>query len=223
MSEFLSVFLVEAGEQIDRLEEGFLRLEEEPDNAELLQSIFRAAHTLKGSAGMMGYSAMASLTHHLEDVLGQLRDGKLAVSPKVVDVLLLALDQLKALRNAAADGVEPDEGPVAVVVDALRTVASSSDTASDASKPLETSASTTSVQPSPVSSTRALNVRVMLADECVMPSARAFMVLRELDALGRVVESTPSRRDIEGGKAGRELRFVVETQCTADEVRGAVE
>ena len=228
MSEFLSVFLAEASEQIEQLEEGFLRLEQEPGNQELLQNVFRAAHTLKGSAGMMGYAAMAGLTHHLEDVLGQLRDGQLSPDVAVVDALLLALDQLKVLRDAAAEGAEPDEGAVAVVVDALRAVASGARGEPEGVPPQNDASPTATAvasdeAPRSLPTTRRLSVRVRLADECAMPSARAFMVLRELDALGRVVESKPSRRDIEGGKAGHDLACVVETDAGEDALREAVE
>jgi two-component system chemotaxis sensor kinase CheA len=95
----IELFLQEADEQLQLLDEDFVKLEHEADSAELLQEIFRAAHTLKGSSAMLGYREMADLAHVMEAVLDQLRNGTLAVSTEVVDALLHGLDGLRLLRD----------------------------------------------------------------------------------------------------------------------------
>jgi len=100
----LKVFLQEADDLIELLDEDFIRLGQEADNADLLQEIFRAAHTLKGSSGMLGFTAMASLTHAMEDLLDRVRKHTLQVTPELVDALLASLDGLKALKSSLADG-----------------------------------------------------------------------------------------------------------------------
>src|SRR3972149_4612882 len=95
----LQVFLAEADEHLQMLDEGLVQLERRGDDAELLQAIFRAAHTLKGSAGVIGHRRMADLTHAMETALDGLRKGTLAVTTPLVDACLEALDALKLLRN----------------------------------------------------------------------------------------------------------------------------
>src|SRR3990167_9209434 len=81
------------------LHEDIVRLEQQEWSDDLLQEIFRAAHTLKGSSGMLGYDAMAHLTHAMEDLLDRVRKKTLAVSPAIVDALLMSLDGLKILKD----------------------------------------------------------------------------------------------------------------------------
>lgn len=102
--EDLKVFLDEAEEQLQLMEEDFVRLEKQGDNAELLQEIFRAAHTLKGSSATLGHRKMAEVTHHMENVLDKLRKGRLTVTTALVDTLFACLDVLKACRDEIASG-----------------------------------------------------------------------------------------------------------------------
>ncbi len=100
----LKIFLAEAEEQLQMLDEGLVRLEREGANPELLQTIFRAAHTLKGSSGSIGHRRMAELTHAMETALDGLRKGTLAVSTGLIDACLEALDVLRHLLNEVVDG-----------------------------------------------------------------------------------------------------------------------
>lgn len=95
----LKVFLQEAESLLELLDEDIIRLEQESDNSELLQEIFRAAHTLKGSSGMLGFQSMAGLTDAMEDLLDRVRKGTLSVTPEIVDALLASLDGLKVLTS----------------------------------------------------------------------------------------------------------------------------
>ena len=97
--EDLEVFLQETEEQLELLDEDIVRLEREDDTAPLLQEIFRAAHTLKGSAGMIGHHRMADLAHSMENILDQLRLGTTGVSTRIVDALLGGLDLLRAMKD----------------------------------------------------------------------------------------------------------------------------
>src|SRR5579859_618564 len=123
------IFLAESDEQLQLLDEGFVRLEREANNPELLQTIFRAAHTLKGSAGAIGHRRMAEVTHRLEAVLDGLRKGTLRVRPEMVDVCLESLDTLRALLGEVIQGAEsnidvsPLVGRLAALAAAPETVA----------------------------------------------------------------------------------------------------
>ena len=109
--EDLQVFLQEAEEQLQLLDEDIVRLERESENQDLLQEIFRAAHTLKGSSAMLGHQRMAGLAHVMESVLDRVRKGSLGVSTQVVDALLHSLDALNALKEEL---VIPDATPVEI-------------------------------------------------------------------------------------------------------------
>ncbi len=102
----LKVFLQEAEGLLELLDEDIVRLEQEATDGDFLQEIFRAAHTLKGSSGMLGFQEMAQLTHAMEDLLDRVRKGSLAVTAELVDALLMSLDGLKVLKNDLAAGQE---------------------------------------------------------------------------------------------------------------------
>ena len=102
--EDLEVFLEEAQEQLDLLDEDIVRLEREEDTQPLLQEIFRAAHTLKGSAGMIGPHQMTDLAHSMENILDQFRLETLQVHTVIVDALLGGLDPLRTLKDDLSNG-----------------------------------------------------------------------------------------------------------------------
>ena len=101
MSQFLGVFLDEANEQMELLEKDILQLEHSPSQ-ELLQRIFRAAHTLKGSSRAMSFTPMGELTHAMEDVFDKLRQDKLTVNSALIDALFVGLDALKVMKEEIA-------------------------------------------------------------------------------------------------------------------------
>ncbi len=101
MSQYLGVFLDEANEQMELLERDILVLEQQP-SMELLQGIFRAAHTLKGSSRAMGFTTMGELTHAMEDVFDKLRHGEITVSGELINALFDGLDALKEMKDQVA-------------------------------------------------------------------------------------------------------------------------
>lgn len=101
--EAMPAFISEADEQITAIETLLLELEEQPDNRELLDSLFRCAHTVKGSAGIFGLNRVVEFTHHVETLLDKMRDGELALTPDISTLLLQCNDQIKFLVDTAAD------------------------------------------------------------------------------------------------------------------------
>jgi two-component system chemotaxis sensor kinase CheA len=96
---FYEDFLVEAGEHFELIEQNFLTLEEEPGNLEILNGIFRSVHTIKGASGFLGLAKVQSLAHMGENVLDDLRKGRMSVNPEVMEVLFETVDTLKVLVN----------------------------------------------------------------------------------------------------------------------------
>jgi two-component system chemotaxis sensor kinase CheA len=120
----VQAFFDEASELLGDFEAGALRLEDGPHDAELLNRIFRSAHTLKGNSAMLGFERMARFTHVLEDLLDQLRKGRRTVTPRVIDALLTSADVLRALVAAAqaerADGSEEERAAEARALAAIK-------------------------------------------------------------------------------------------------------
>lgn len=109
LDEFQAAFFEEVAEHLQSLEDGLLQLESHPGDEELIHGIFRAAHSIKGTGGALGFTKIAGFTHHIETLLDQMRIGKLSPSSKRIELLLLATDSLTGLIDAAKGEIdEPD-------------------------------------------------------------------------------------------------------------------
>src|SRR5580658_8882266 len=109
MAEVIKEFLVESNEGLDRFDRDLIALEKDRNSHELLDSIFRAIHTIKGTGGVLGYEKLVSVSHLGESVLSRMRDGVLLLSPKIATVLLTMADSLRRiLSQIDADGSEGD-------------------------------------------------------------------------------------------------------------------
>ena len=124
MQEILEDFLIEAFELIEQLDQDLVELENNPEDLELLNSIFRVAHTIKGSSSFLNLDTLTELTHHMEDVLNKARKGELSITPLVMDTVLESIDMMKALlysvRDTGSDeNDEIDIKPVCQRLDAI--------------------------------------------------------------------------------------------------------
>lgn len=103
LQEILQDFLVEAFEMIEQLDQDLVELEQRPEDLDLLNRIFRVAHTIKGSSSFLNFDVLTKLTHHMEDVLNKARHGELKITPEVMDIVLASIDQMKALLYSIRD------------------------------------------------------------------------------------------------------------------------
>ncbi len=103
IAQALPAFISEANEQIEALEQLLLQLEDAPDDRELLDALFRCAHTIKGSAGVFGLEQVVAFTHHVESLLDRMREGQLALTPRLSTLLLQCNDQIRQLVTSAQD------------------------------------------------------------------------------------------------------------------------
>ena len=103
MQEIMEDFLIEAFEMVEQLDQDLVELEANPEDLELLNRIFRVAHTIKGSSSFLNFDILTSLTHNMEDVLNKARHGELKITPDIMDVVLISVDLMKALLNAIRD------------------------------------------------------------------------------------------------------------------------
>ena len=101
--EILQDFLIESFELVEKLDEDLVELESNPEDLELLNGIFRVAHTVKGASSFLNFDVLTHLTHHMEDVLNKARHGELIITPDIMDVILESIDLMKALLNTIRD------------------------------------------------------------------------------------------------------------------------
>ncbi|MCX7912285.1 MAG: chemotaxis protein CheA [Dehalococcoidales bacterium] len=220
--EDLKLFLQEADEQIQLLDEDIIRLEKEAANPELLQEIFRAAHTLKGSSAMVGHQRMSELAHAMENVLDGLRKGTLAVGPSVVDALLHGLDMMRLLRKELVQA----DAPATDITTALKELAAVMQGDGTAAETSGSKAGTLAlgeearakIEKARQEGKRVYRLVVALDKESSWASVRCFQIIQELSALVEIVASHPSREEIESGNAGFDLQLVVTAGCTDSEI-----
>ncbi|HMM26230.1 MAG TPA: Hpt domain-containing protein, partial [Pseudoxanthomonas mexicana] len=124
MQRFHATFFEESREGLEAMEAGLLSLEQGSRDGDLINSIFRAAHSIKGGSATFGFDAIAGLTHVLETLLDELRAGQRAVSPPAVDAMLASVDVLRALLAEAEHGTPADPAAVQAIKDRLNAVLS---------------------------------------------------------------------------------------------------
>ncbi|MCS6776620.1 MAG: Hpt domain-containing protein, partial [Chloroherpetonaceae bacterium] len=234
MSQYLGVFLDEATEQLELLERDILLLEQNPSQ-ELLNGIFRAAHTLKGSSRAMGFTAMGELTHAMEDVFDQLRQNRLTVTRDLVDALFAGLDMLKAMTEeiAAQGATELDAGELTARL--RQTLEPKAGDAPDlppvpASAPISLAAEAmaleeTTVPPFALTDAQKaaireaqqtgltlLTLRVRLASDCLMKSVRAMMVLQALEQVGSLLATRPEEEALDNEEFEDHFHVLIATE-----------
>lgn len=229
--EDLKVFLQEAEEHIQLLDEDLIKLEREEDRTDLLQEIFRAAHTIKGSSAMLGYAPMAEVSHAMEGVLDRLRQGTLDVTTEVIDGLLQGLDLLRLLKDEliSPQGHQIDTAPV---IAALEKAAAAQEVQKDqeeapggpvAQMPLTLDEkSLDSFHAAQAAGKSVFHIKVSFDTETLWLAVRCFQVLTELSQLGEVLNSSPTLADIEQEKGASEIQFILATGQSEDELRNAV-
>lgn len=221
--EDLKVFLEEAEEQLQALDEEVLRLERGGASAEGLQRLFRAAHTLKGSAGMLGYQPMAKVAHALESILDRLRKGTLSGDAPVVEALLRGLDAMRAMKQALvtpAPIMHLLEQTLPQLEKAAASPQGAAQTPATPSAHLELSdAARKAAFQGAASGQRALHVRVSLTKGTPWAAVRCLQVLMEASSLGEVLLSVPDREAVEREQAGDLLEIALLTSRPPEEVK----
>jgi two-component system chemotaxis sensor kinase CheA len=127
MQEILIDFLAESSEMLEALDQHFVKLETEPTNAELLNEIFRCMHSMKGSAGFLGFTHLVEVAHQGESLLNKLRQGEIGVSPFIIDIILEAVDAVKLLHADIRETGEDTHVDTALIVNKLTLTMDSAD------------------------------------------------------------------------------------------------
>ena len=168
IQEILEDFLIEAFELIEQIDQDLVELEANPEDLELLNRIFRVAHTVKGSSSFLNFDVLTKLTHHMEDVLNKARRAELKITPEVMDVVLPSIDMMKALLHGIRDhGNDKDVGiDIAEICQKLTAVSEGGDpTAVVVEAKAEAPAPAPKPAPAPVIEEEDVNVSEMNDDE----------------------------------------------------------
>ena len=247
VSQYLEIFIDETKEHLQSLNEQLLILEKEPENAETINEIFRAAHTLKGMAGTMGYKRMQSMTHNMENVFSEIRNGKMSVTAMIVDVLFKGLDALENyLANISSGGDEGTEeyteingqleqclkqglagtaeapaaaAPVAAATQAVAEVAEAADTKEKYKAFTYADHEKHAIKEAIAEGQHAYGITVFIQETCLLKAARAFLVFKTLEDIGTVIKSEPSVQDIEDEKFEFDFSVVLLTKESAEKVK----
>ncbi|MBH5316621.1 chemotaxis protein CheA [Paenibacillus sp. GSMTC-2017] len=233
MNAYLSMFIDESNDHLQSLNENLLRLESDPEDLSIVQSIFRSAHTLKGMSATMGYEDLASLTHEMENVLDLVRNSKLKMDSFIFDTLFKGLDALEAMVQDIVNG-GTGKADVTSIVASLQKILKSdykSDEASGASTETSIAApsggagSSNSVLLDQFQASIMLQsmegghqpffIQVTVDENCVLKAVRAYMVFDLLERNGEVVKAEPTVQDLEQEKFDR--TFSVFTISTLSE------
>jgi two-component system chemotaxis sensor kinase CheA len=198
-AEYIPMFLSESQEHLQELNLAVVKLEEHPDDRGTVDEIFRIAHSLKGMSATMGFAAIAELTHEMENVFETLRQRSGALSREVVDTVLACLDALSgaidAIEETGAEKLDPQ--PLIALLHGLAR-------AEDAAEPTPAAPAVAGELPTPPLVAAAIDagakvrrVTIDLADDCSMPSVRAYMALAALADHGELIATVPDHEDVE--------------------------
>ena len=234
VSQYMSMFLEESMDNLQTLNEALLDLEQEPNDIDKLNQIFRVAHTIKGMAATMGFNNIAELTHKMEDILSEFREGKLNVTREVVTVLFDCLDTLEKMVRNIEDGNE-EIIEIDSVIQALESVAKLEEFQEDKEVLEEESFSENEnidinlnqydisvIEQAKSNGFNGVITQIFLREDTLLKSARAFLIFQELERQGEVIKSFPTTEDIENEQFDTELIFVLITTKTKEDINKIV-
>ena len=245
VSQYLEIFVEETREHLQNLNEHILVLEKEPENKDTINEIFRAAHSLKGMAGTMGYKRMQNLTHNMENVFSEVRNDKMKVTSDLVDILFQCLDALEAyldnIVNTQDEGDDDNEPIIKLLNNFLNGQAESpaeapkAEEAAPAEAPAASEAGAggfngvefTDFEKNAIAEAQKKDLNVYGVDvdidpNCILKAARAFLVFKSLEDLGEIIKSVPSTQDIEDEKFDFNFKMAVITAEPLDKILAAV-
>ncbi|MBT9158189.1 MAG: Chemotaxis protein CheA [Firmicutes bacterium] len=212
-NEYLHLFLDETEENVDRLAVSLVALEKQPNDKSLINDVFRDAHTIKGSAGAMGFTQMATVAHHMESVLSLLRENKLNPTSQLFSVLLSALDLLKAIKQDVYGTGREGQHDLSVVINALDAHAQGK------MAPVVLVPGQAAQMPEGVALPgKQYKVDVTLRSDTQMKGVRAFILLQNLREFGTVTECSPSEEVLLSEGFDQRFSVLLATDGHSDEI-----
>jgi two-component system chemotaxis sensor kinase CheA len=242
ISQYLEIFIEESKEHLQSLNESLLELEKNTGNIELINEVFRVAHTLKGMSATMGYKRMQKLTHDMENVLSEIRNGNIEVQAELLDILFQCLDALEQYVDLIVESGSEGDKNNQDLIDKLNQILNEDNTVANNSEEKK------EMQPSQKESNnddlvkrnhlninfsdyeknvivkanqenfKVYGITIFISESCVLKSARAFIVFRTLEKLGQVIKSYPIVQDIEDEKFDNNFSTFLVTQESTKQI-----
>ncbi len=238
-SQYMSMFLEESLDNLQTLNESLLELEQNPEDVDKVNEIFRVAHTIKGMAATMGFNDLAELTHKMEDVLSEFREGELRVTQDVVTVLFDCLDTLEKMVDLVQEGSD-EKVDIESIMAKLAYIKENGNKNQQGNVIEESNSAEVKVshndsigldlneydisviKQAHEKGFNAVEIKVTLSENTLLKSARAFLIVKDLEDNGEILKSVPSTQDIENEEFDLELKFVLITKNTVDELLSIV-
>lgn len=249
VSQYLEIFLDETNEHLQSLNTQILALEQDPENMDTINEIFRAAHSLKGMAGTMGYKRMQTLTHDMENVFSEVRNGNIKVNAEMIDILFQCLDALDEyntnIRETSDEGTNDNEPLIKQLNDILNGGAAPAEPAAAPNAPEQKPETAESAGDTDAGNEKwkliklddtdknvlheairqgkkVYGITVWVHESCILKAARAFLVFKAIEEVGEIIVSSPSAQDIEDEKFELDFSLIVISDGTLDKLMDAV-
>ena len=239
VSQYLEIFLDETTEHLQNLNTQILTLEQEPENMDTINEIFRAAHSLKGMAGTMGYKRMQTLTHDMENVFSEVRNGNIKVKSNMIDLLFQCLDALEEytnnIRETGDEGTNENEPLIKLLNEELGKKdekpagepkkEEKAPEGGDKRKWLNIKLDSTDVMV--ITEARkqgnfVYGATVYVQESCLLKAARAFLVFKAVEEVGEIIVSSPSAQDIEDERFELDFSLIVISDKPVDKLIAAI-
>ena len=243
VSQYLEIFIDETKEHLQNLNTEILNLEQDSENVDTINEIFRAAHSLKGMAGTMGFKRMQTLTHDMENVFSEVRNGSIKVKGNMIDILFQCLDALEEYLNTIQESGEEGTNDNEPLIKQLNEILGTKDGGAAADGKKEESAKKEEKDDTNGQKWLAIKfddtqkhvlreavgqgksvfgVTVKVQESCILKAARAFLVFKALEDLGEVIISNPLVQDIEDEKFDLDFSLIFISDSPLDKVLKAV-
>ena len=241
VSQYLEIFLDEAKEHLENLNTQILKLEQEPEDTDTINEIFRAAHSLKGMAGTMGYKRMQTLTHDMENVFSEIRNGTLKVSANMIDTLFQCLDALEEYTNNIQESADEGTNDNQPLIEMLNSFLKGSNAPAKEEKKESPAAAEAEKKAAADGEEKwkeivltddqkhvfrtakeqgknTYGMTVYIQENCLLKAARAFLVYKAVEERADIIVCNPSAQDIEDEKFDLDFSLIVVTDTSLDEI-----
>ena len=239
VSQYLEIFLDETKEHLQSLSDQLMSLEQDPENMDTINEIFRAAHTLKGMAGTMGYKRMQTLTHDMENVFSEVRNGNIKVKADMIDVLFQCLDALEEyntnIRESSDEGTndngalikrlneimggDSDDGSASAGQGQAPKASDAGTSVAGGFVGIKLNESQQSVLAEAIKQGKSVyGLTVKVQESCILKAARAFLVFKAIEETSEIIVSDPSSQDIEDEKFDLHFSLIIVSEAELNEV-----
>ena len=241
VSQYLEIFIDESEEHLQTLSDCIMVLEKEPDNKDTINEVFRAAHSLKGMAGTMGYKRMQHLTHDMENVFQEVRSDHIKVTSGMIDLLFKCLDALEGyvdnIKSTSDEGTEDNEVIIKELNDFIAKTEGAEETGNtETSEAKEAAPESTQEEKAGQEKIELTNdekkaireaesngqhiyvMTVHIQKDCLLKAARAFLVFKAVEDFGQILVYRPSSQDIEDEKFEFEFSFFLASEESEDKI-----